>query len=91
MCLKTHIERSFCHILPAHLFGDAHETVGEDGQLDGVQLQADDDGRSVFDEDLQVALGGQAGRASRFDDDRAQLVDDDRRTDDRVAGQKIGQ
>lgn len=64
---------------PSHLLSDAHESVGEDAQLDDIQLSPDARLLVLCDRDANIPACGDLRLASGFHEHRAQPVQDNGR------------
>lgn len=90
-CLWILVSRDSLLRLPAHLFGDAHETMREYAQLNGVQFGGDLGSRSLADRYPRVAARRDRRFAIRLDQKSAQAVHYDRWSVNRVAGRQGAQ
>lgn len=74
-----YVHRRYAHV-PTHLFSDAHKTMREDAELNGVEFGSDLRSQTLSDGDLDVTAISDLRGAVWFDQQRAQIVHDDDRT-----------
>ena len=64
----------------AHLLGDGHEQVAENGQLNRIHLRFQRVPPVFVDLDLDITEGADGRLTTRFDNNGGRFLDDDRRT-----------
>ncbi len=65
---------------PAHLFGNGHEEIGKNRQLDGIDRCSHAPVPAPANTDLHIAILGDQGRTIGLDHNGCRLLDDDGRT-----------